>query len=100
MTHDELVKFAAGKVGGKVEITYSGLVVMVDYVMYAITSPDLMLKGMGVCGYDVAISIGQADYEKAVCFMEGSRHEVWKFYRKPSDIPETFWTAWAELEGG
>lgn len=99
MTHDDLVRFAAGKLGGKVEITYSGLVVMVDYTMYAITSPELMLKGMGVfmrCGAaSVKIYPLQIDV-----FDYNTNKSATRTLESVADVCEAFWECYVEVEGG
>ena len=118
MTHDELVRFAAGKVditaikndgwgggwlrkeGGQTDWSRifgtegSALAYGID-----LTSPELFLKGLEAfekSGGDWVINkngmlLGLGNDDRYI--------PVTGFY-KISDIPPTFWQCWAELEGG
>ena len=125
MTHDELVRFAASKVGVEVEAvktkryfdpTYpdGSTIATASFLFeeiishYAIkgtrkrfdlTSPELFLKGMEVCQYYVVIIKDEPVHGYSVRI--GNRERVvQRAYTNISEIPETFWVCYAELEGG
>lgn len=131
MTHDELVRFAAGKVQVKVVPVFKehyfpqiydpddtacssdpyvksrmieGYVVEGTNERFDLTSPDLFLKGLEVCPYEVTINKDRV--RNGVSNLPNTI-ELWspgmgaeKSVRQIADIPPTFWQGWAELEGG
>ena len=128
MTHDELVRFAASKVGVEVEAvktkryfdpTYpdGSTIATASFLFeeiishYAIkgtrkrfdlTSPELMLKGMGVLPDYISWDIDgdkSEQYVNLVDLRKGDTNAA-RFWKTPKEIPLLFWQCWAELEGG
>lgn len=106
MTHDELIRFAAGKVRGRIDehgyirFPIRGDETYLDFTRYDLTSPDLMLKGMGVCPHRVAIKTSPDANERYVSIIPNEGKFAMKWYDKAEEIPVEFWQCWAELEGG
>ena len=109
MTHDELVRFAAEKVGAetrrleddrltvfRVEISeVDGEQVDID-IDEDLTSPELLLKGLEVLireGVEFLIEPGYVHVAIPDNTVSAPVKEI-------ADLPLKFWTAWAELEGG
>lgn len=130
MTYDELVRFAAEKLNVEIEAVkerryfeptyppdstiassaFSYQEIMTHYVVkgtkdrFDLTSPELFLKGLEVCPYEVTIN---KDRVRNGMSSLPNTIELWspgmgaeKSVRQIADIPLTFWQCWAELEGG
>lgn len=118
MTHDELVQFAAekmgvsafknsGAAGGWVrkwdnetdwDRCFATELLAIESLV-DITSPDLFFKGLAVCPHHVSIKAGPDIHSRYVFVLKESGKHWMKFYDKPSEIPQKFWECWAEVEG-
>lgn len=110
MTHDELVRFAAEKVGITLKEWNGRLLkpneskswIVVDggqYEIFDLTSPDLFLKGLWVCPYEVNV------FKASEVSKLPDSIEIWdSMYDKQAirdldNLPLKFWQCWAEVEG-
>lgn len=117
MTHDELVKFAAEKVGGEVcnptgdELCVKTLFATLDPTMcsgwhiHDLTSPDLFFKGLGVFHeqhkeegkwHILVQRDGSLEYN---LYVSETRFYTVRNIKDVSEIPQKFWECWAEAEG-
>ena len=116
MTHDALVRFAAGKlkiplrewngrqVYSNTIARESGWIVLDDgnYTTFDITSPELFLKGLEVLPDYISWDIDgdkSEQYVNLVDLRKGDTNAA-RFWKTPKEIPLLFWQCWAELEGG
>ncbi|MDR4483876.1 MAG: hypothetical protein R3B95_11795 [Nitrospirales bacterium] len=99
MTHDELVRFAAGKVGTRHNFDLVQLS-LDKWEWVPLSSPELLLKGMRTLGELELIISGVPEGNGWTVEIIGEC--VGKEVRgvATEDIPLTFWQCWAELEGG
>lgn len=109
MTHDELIRFAAEKVGiklrewngrllkpseGKSWIEVAGG----QYEICNLTSPDLFLKGLAVCPYEVNIFKARqgVTYPDSIEIWDAETDKT--ATRNIENLPLKFWECWAEVE--
>lgn len=93
MTHDDLLLFAAKKLGISLEWR-DGTTPVYSMGLFTLTSPDLFLKGLAVAYRELSTVI----YTDDILMQKGER-EVIKPFMQVEDIPLTFWQCWAEVEG-
>lgn len=99
MTHDELARFAAGKLGITLEWR-DGITLVYHLGLFSLTSPELFLKGLGVCPHKVLISVGSDPHERYLAILPPKGDFAMRWYDKPREIPELFWWSLAEIKGG
>ena len=111
MSNDELVKFAAEKVGGEaIEVIVVNkpvtewrvrLSAVVGFSQFDLTSPDLFFKGLAAMPEHLSWDIDGDGLEQYVliCDLAKCDPNYVKRWDKPSEIPQKFWECWAEAEG-
>ena len=112
MTHDELVRFAAGKVGNETKRLEDGRLMVFNVEISEmddesvavdtyedLTSADLFIEGLGVCPHRVAIKTSPDANERYVSIIPKKGKFALKWYDRVEEIPLKFWEGWYELEG-
>ena len=105
MTHNALVRFVAGKVGGTVvgdAISLGGLDACGQLLLHDLTSPELFLKGLEVLPDYISWDIDGDKSEQYVNLVDLRKGDtnVGRFWKTPEEIPLKFWEAYFELEEG
>lgn len=107
MTTDQLIQFAASKVG-KPTMEFAGVCYIVDgtlhgqSVLIGVNSPDLMLKGMEVCSKDHLVEIQLYRHDGICCgqVLIDREDPLRVYVNSPTGLPVDFWTTWYRLEKG